>query len=101
LVGDSSAKGNEPIHNTIETIRSTGRRGAKAIKAARNRNKLSRSAKELTKGFAATSATSKPALAKQKRKTKPTTKKIPTVAKSKVASKPKAKGAVKRAKKKA
>ena len=94
-VGDSSAKGNEPIHNTIETIRSTGRRGAKAIKAARNRNKLSRSAKE-PKGSAATPATSKPALAKQKRKAKPTTKKIPAAAKSTVTSK--AKGAPKRAK---
>jgi uncharacterized membrane protein YebE (DUF533 family) len=100
LVGDSSAKGNEPIHNTIGTIRSTGRRGAKAIKAARNRNKLSRSAKEPTKGSATTPATSKPAFAKQKRKAKPTTKKVPAVAKSKVASKPKAKGAPKRAKKK-
>ena len=146
LVGDSSAKGNEPIQKTIETIRSTGMRGAKAIKAARDRNKLSRSAKEPTKGSAAKTAAStpaswhfstspsavkshgsqnndlrrhfviasmrcrsplnisraaKPALAKQKLKAKPATKKVPNAAKSKVAAKPKAKGAPKLAKKKA
>jgi predicted lipid-binding transport protein (Tim44 family) len=101
LVGDSSAKGNEPIQKTIETIRSTGMRGARAIKAARNRNKLSRSAKEPTKGSAATTAASKPALAKQKRKAKPAVRKVSNAAKSKVASKPKAKSTPKRAKKKA
>lgn len=101
LVGNSSAKGNEPIKKTFETIRSTGMRGAKAIKTARNRNKSSRSAKQPTKGSAVTAVASKPALAKKKRKAKPATRKVTNVAKSKVGSKPKGKGTPKRAKKRA
>lgn len=98
LVGNSSAKGNKPIKKTLEAIRSTGMRGAKAIKATADRNKSSRWAKQPTKGSAVATAASKP-LAKQKQKAKPATKKVPKLAKSKVASKPKAKGPSKRAKK--
>ena len=97
LVGNSSAKGNKPIKKSLEAIRSTGMRGAKAIKATADRNKPSRSAKKPTKGSAVATAASKP-LAKQKRNAKPA-KKVPKLAKSKVASKPKAKGPSKRAKK--
>lgn len=101
LVGDSSAKGNEPIQKTLATIRSTGARGARAIKTAKNRIKLSGSAKAPTKGSAATAAASKPAAGKQKRIAKPATMKVSNVAKSKATAKPKGKGASKRAKKKA
>jgi hypothetical protein len=97
LVGNSSAKGEEPIKHAIETIRSAGRRGAKAIKAARDRSKASGSAKEPVKRPAATIAALKPAVATQKKAT-PATKKPRKPAKSKVASKPTAKGARKRAK---
>lgn len=99
VLGNSSAKGNEPIKKAIETIRSVSVRGAKAIQAARDRSRSSRTAQHQTTGPAAKVAASKPTLAKQKRKAKPTTKKIQNAAKSKVATKPpKAKGVPKRAK---
>jgi hypothetical protein len=101
LVGDSSAKGKQPIKKAMERIRSVGVRGAKAIKGARDRNKASRAAKSPTKRPSTEIAASKSAQPKQKRKAKPATKKVPNLAKSKVASKPKSKGTPKRAKKKA
>ncbi len=91
LVGDSSAKGNEPIHNALKTIRSTGKRGAKAIKAARDRGKSASAKKQPTP-----KAASKTALVGQKRKAEPATRKP-----VKVASKPKTRRAQKSTKKKA
>src|SRR6185437_7227656 len=46
MVGNSSAKGDEPVKKAIQTVRAAGRRGAKAVKAARLRNKSSGKAKQ-------------------------------------------------------
>jgi len=100
LIGNSSAKGNEPMKKAVEEIRSVGSRGAKAIKAARDRNKSSHSTKQPAKGPAAKTAASKPALARQQRTAKPATKKVPDATESTAAAKPKAKRIRKRAKKK-
>ena len=52
LVGNSSAKGNEPIKKAVAQIRSVGMRSAKAIKAARSRHKSSPPKAPVTKKVA-------------------------------------------------
>jgi hypothetical protein len=96
IVGNSSAKGDEPVKKALETVRAAGRRGAKAIKAARSRNKSSRTAKQAAIGSVVKRSAEKSSRAEKNSKPKKTTKKP----QSKTAAARKAKRTPSRVKKK-